>query len=62
MLLLLLGAFLLPSALDAWFAVNTTSWGSTGDLWPVIPLLALLAIVMRQAKAAEGGSAKGGAA
>lgn len=54
MLLLLLGAFLLPAALDAWFAVDTSGWGSTGDLWPIIPLLALLTIVLVQARKAEG--------
>lgn len=58
LLLLLLGAYLLPNALNAWFSVNTSAWdtGAAG-LWPVIPLLALLVLVMVQAKKAEAGSA-----
>ena len=48
--IIVLAAFL-PTAMDTFFNVSTTSW-STGAaaLWPVIPLVVLAAIVLQYLK------------
>lgn len=45
-LAILVGAAILPQALDDWFNASTGNWDSgVAALWPLVPLVALIAIV-----------------
>lgn len=47
MLVVLLGAELLPSAFDSWYNTTTTDWnGSTAAIWAIVPLFAILGVVL----------------
>lgn len=47
MAIVLLAAYLLPVAFDAWFNASTSSWTSdVADLWDLVPLLAMLALLL----------------
>lgn len=44
---LIVVAYLLPVAMDEFFAVDTTSWDTeVADLWPLIPLFVILGLVI----------------
>lgn len=46
MLLLVVGSSILPTAMSDWFNTSTTGWGSgTAALWPLVPLLGVMALV-----------------
>ena len=48
MLIVIVGAAVLPNAFDSWFAANTEDWGGgvMGSLWDLIPLFAILALAL----------------
>ena len=47
MAIVLLAAYLLPVAFDAWFNASTGTWSSdVASLWDLVPLLALLALLL----------------
>lgn len=57
---LLIGALVLPVAMDSWFSADTTTWGVVADIWPLVPLFAVLAVAIFYSKGVSSG--KGSAA
>lgn len=46
MLLVIVGAAVLPTAFDDWFNTSTSEWGSgTAALWPLVPLFGVIGLV-----------------
>jgi len=40
-------AYMLPTAITAWFAANTTTWDTgSSSMWSVVPIVILAAIVI----------------
>ena len=47
MLLLIVGAGVLPSAINDWFNASTSSWGTgTAAIWPIVPLLGMVGLAL----------------
>lgn len=47
MLLLIVGAAVLPQALSDWFNASTADWGTgAAAIWPIVPLLGLVGIAL----------------
>ena len=45
-LVILVGSAILPQAMNDWFNASTSGWGDgAASLWPIIPLLALVALL-----------------
>jgi len=45
-LVFILGAAVLPTAFSQWFNANTTGWPTaTQTLWPLVPLLGVVALI-----------------